>query len=45
MEMYTITWPTSVAGNQLPVPKSTVGNFSYENEDEFYVHIANMTRC
>ena len=44
MEMTTITWPTSVAGNMLPTPKSTTGKFSYEYEDHFYVYIANTTR-
>ena len=44
MEMTTITWPTSVAGNMLPTPKSTTGKFSYEYEDHFYVYVANTTR-
>ena len=44
MKMTTITWPTSVAGNMLPTPKSTTGKFSHEYEDHFYVYIANTTR-
>ena len=44
MEMTTITWPTSVAGNMLPTPKSTTGKFSYEYEDHFYVYVGNTTR-
>lgn len=34
-----IQWPTSTVGNLLPVPKSTVGKFSYEYDDSFYVNI------
>lgn len=45
MEMTTITWPTSVAGNMLPTPKSTIGKFSYEYEDHFYVYVGNTTRA
>ena len=45
MEMSVIVWPTSVAGEQLPVPKSTTGKFSYENEDHFYVYVGDTTRA
>lgn len=44
MEMTTITWPTSTAGNQLPIPKSTTGKFSYEYEDSFLVYVGNTSR-
>ena len=44
MEMNTITWPVSVAGKQLPTPKSTTGQFSYEYEDNFFVYVGNTTR-
>ena len=44
MEMTTISWPTSIAGQMLPTPKSTTGKFSYEYEDHFYVYVGNTTR-
>lgn len=44
MEMSEITWPTGSAGNQLPAPKSLIGKFNYENEDNFYVFIGNTPR-
>lgn len=44
MELSTITWPTSIAGQMLPTPKSTTGKFSYEYEDHFYVYVGNTTR-
>ncbi|MBQ9974596.1 MAG: hypothetical protein IJP02_06545 [Oscillospiraceae bacterium] len=44
MEMSAITWPTGSAGKQLPIPKSTIGKFSYENEDSFYVYVGNTSR-
>ena len=44
MEMGTITWPTSIAGQMLPTPMSTTGKFSYEYEDHFYVYVGNTTR-
>ena len=44
MEMTTITWPTSVAGKQLPTPKSTTGNFSYEYDDNFFVYVGDTTK-
>ena len=37
MEMNTIYWPMSEAGQLLPTPKSTIGNFSYEYSDSFSV--------
>lgn len=43
MEMSPITWPSSKAANQLPVPKSIFGKFSYENEDSFVVYIGNTS--
>ena len=44
MEMSTITWPAGEAGSQLPVPKSTIGKFSFEHDDSFYVYIGNTSR-
>lgn len=45
MEMTTITWPTSAAGKQLPTPKSTMGKFSYEHDDNFFVYIGNTSKA
>ena len=45
MEMDAITWPASAAGKQLPMPKSTVGKFSYEHDDNFFVYIGNTSRA
>ena len=45
MQMSAITWPTSTAGNQLPVPKSLIGNFNYEYEDSFSVYIGNTPKA
>lgn len=44
MEMTAITWPAGTAGSQLPVPKSTVGKFTYEYDDNFFVYIGNTPR-
>lgn len=44
LEMSTITWPTSKAGSQLPVPKSTIGKFSWEYDDNFRVYIGNTSK-
>jgi len=44
MEMTTISWPTSIAGQMLPTPKSTTGKFSYEYDDNFFVYVGNTTR-
>lgn len=43
MEFSEISWPKSVAGKMLPVPKSLMGNYSYEQEDGFSVYISNTT--
>lgn len=45
MEMTDIKWPTSVAGKIIPMPKSKMGKFDYEDEDGFAVHIGNMTKA
>ena len=42
--MSSITWPTSKAGKQLPVPKSTSGKFTHENDDSFFVYIGNTSK-
>lgn len=44
MEMSEISWPASKAGNQLPVPESTVGKFSSEHDDDFFVYIGNTSK-
>ena len=44
MEMSEISWPASKAGNQLPVPESTVGKFSNEHDDDFFVYIGNTSK-
>lgn len=44
IEMSSITWPTSKAGKQLPVPKSTKGKFTHENDDGFNVYIGNTSK-
>ena len=44
IEMTTITWPTSNAGNQLPVPKSKIGKFSHEYDDNFFVYIGDTSK-
>lgn len=45
MELGTIAWPNSIAGSQLPTPKSTIGKFSYEHDDNFCVYIGNTPRA
>lgn len=45
MEMEAITWPTGTAGKKMPVPKSLVGNFSYEYDDSFSVYIGNTSKA
>ncbi len=44
MEMETISWPTSTAGKKLPVPKSTIGKFSYEHDDSFFVYVGDTSK-
>ena len=44
MELETITWPKGVAGEKIPAPKSTIGKFSYEYDDHFFVYVGNMTK-
>lgn len=44
MEMSEISWPASKAGNQLPVPESTVGKFSSEHDEDFFVYIGNTSK-
>lgn len=43
-ELGTITWPTSTAGQLLPAPKSTIGKFSSEHDDNFFVYVGNTTK-
>lgn len=45
MKMAPISWPTSTAGKQLPIPQSSVGKFSYEQEDSFYVYVGNTPKA
>ena len=35
IELSEITWPSGIAGIQLPVPNSMIGKFSYEYDDNF----------
>ncbi len=44
IEMSNINWPSSQAGKQLPVPKSTTGKYSYEHDDKFCVYIGNTSK-
>ena len=44
-EMSEIEWPDSTAAKKLPKPKSTVGKFSYEYDDHFYVEIADTSKA
>lgn len=44
MQLGKITWPNSTAGNKLPAPKSTTGDFSFEHDDSFFVYVGDMTK-
>ncbi len=44
IKMSAVTWPASKAGKQLPVPKSAIGKFSHEYDDNFLVYIGNTSR-
>ncbi len=44
IQMTEIVWPTSQAGKKLPKPKSTIGKFSFEHDDNFSVTIGNTTK-
>lgn len=44
IEMSAITWPESAAGSQLPAPKSTIGKFTFEHEDNFCVYIGSTSK-
>lgn len=41
LDMAEISWPSSAAGKQLPIPKSLFGKFSFEYDDNFCVYIGN----
>jgi len=43
IKMTEIQWPSSTVAKLIPVPKSTTGKFSYENEDSFRVYIGNTS--
>ena len=45
LDMSEISWPSGAAGNQLPVPKSLFGKFSFEYDDSFFVYIGNTSRA
>lgn len=45
MELGTIQWPVSTAGNLLPAPQSTTGKFSYEHDDSFFVYIGDTSKA
>lgn len=40
-----ISWPTSVLGQQVPAPKSTMGKFNYEYENHFSVYIGDTSKA
>lgn len=44
MEMSSIVWPSSKAASQLPVPKSTIGNFISDSDDNLNVYVGNTSR-
>lgn len=44
MELGTFTWPTGTAGSQIPAPKSTVGKFSFEYDDNFFLYVGDTSR-
>ncbi len=45
MELGNITWPTGTAGQLLPAPKSTLGKFSFERDDGFYVYVGATSKA
>lgn len=45
LTMGEIRWPNSAAGKLLPVPKSSIGKFSFEHDDSFYVYVGNMPKA
>lgn len=44
MKLSDISWPISKLGSLLPVPKSLIGKFEYEQEDGFYVYIGETSK-
>lgn len=44
LQLGTINWPNSTAGNKLPAPKSTTGKFSFEHDDSFFVYVGDTTK-
>ena len=42
--MSSIVWPSSKAASQLPVPKSTIGNFISDSDDNLNVYVGNTSR-
>ena len=44
MELGTISWPQGDAGKQIPAPKSTIGKFSYEYSDSFFVYVGETSK-
>lgn len=45
LTMGEIRWPNSAAGKLLPVPKSSIGKFSFEYDDSFYVYVGNTPKA
>lgn len=45
MEMSSIVWPTGTAGKQLPIPKSAVGKFEFEYDDNFCVYVGDTSKA
>lgn len=44
MQMNTIIWPKSEAGNAVPEPESKVGKIQWEHEDSFLIYIGNTSK-
>ena len=43
MEFGPFTWPTGSAGRQIPAPKSQIGKFGFEHEDNFFLYEGNTS--
>lgn len=41
LQLESITWPVSELGQHLPQPESTVGRYSYEYENHFFLYVGN----
>lgn len=41
LQLESITWPVSELGQHLPRPESTIGRYSYEYENHFFLYVGN----